>query len=182
MYEYYILNFFQEICKICISIYGEILWISTYKSTFMQPVTDKTNRTKPKECQMVIVMSCACWVEIGHFLSHFLSIRTLRAKAVWGNQDRDIQTENTGSDISVKPSAYIWQHYIHVPAQIWRYKLKWATLWLHSFIKLLCKVSIFKPETFYIVAKAVKMLIWLIMLERSTFTLQSQTLAVMRES
>lgn len=61
----------------------------------MQPVTDKTNRTKPKECQMVIVMSCACWVEIGHFLSHFLSIRTLRAKAVWGNKDRDIQTENT---------------------------------------------------------------------------------------
>jgi len=46
---------------------------------------------------MVIVMSCACWVEIGHFLSHFLSICTLRAKAVWGNKDRDIQTENTWS-------------------------------------------------------------------------------------
>lgn len=68
---------------------------STYKSKYMQPGADKTNRTKPKECQMVIVMSCACWVEIGHFLSHFLSRCTLRAKAVWRIEDRDIQTENT---------------------------------------------------------------------------------------
>lgn len=59
----------------------------------MQPGTDKTNRTKPEECQIVIVMSCACWVEIGHFLSHFLNVCTLTANAVW--EDRDIQTQNT---------------------------------------------------------------------------------------
>lgn len=90
----------------------------------MQLGTDKTNRTKPKECLMVIVMSCACWVEIGHFLSHFLCACTLRANAV--REDREIQTQNAwrAQEVTLASNHQLTISKILTILQLCMYKLK----------------------------------------------------------